>query len=285
MLCMVVVVVVQPHLPLSSAISILQQVAAGVAHLHRVGMVHGNLRCSNVLVALPSVAAPVPPSAASPAAPSTASSSSSATSAPSSSTLMSATSSLPISTALWPFTVYADDSVTRQQRYSDTCTRLVVSDFLLAAQRLKRPSAGFAEDSGGGAFWLPPEALLGGAASLSLAADVFMFGGVLFEVLTAGRRPFFWIATAHGAAVRRCRSGGGAPLCTLTAAAADGVDIPWAVAPHPVHLEVLEGLHALMRACFEQLPSNRPTMLSVCQQLHALRQALAASPVADEPSV
>ena len=47
-------------------------------------------------------------------------------------------------------------------------------------------------------FWLPPEHLRaviarGYCPTFTPGVDVYMFGGLMFEVLTGGQRPFFWL--------------------------------------------------------------------------------------------
>jgi serine/threonine protein kinase len=43
--------------------------------------------------------------------------------------------------------------------------------------------------------WMAPEVLAGSEAvrGATTASDVYMFGGLLFEILTSGVRPFYWI--------------------------------------------------------------------------------------------
>jgi hypothetical protein len=54
------------------------------------------------------------------------------------------------------------------------------------------------------ACWMAPEDLATGAAhASSVPADMYMMGGLMFEVLT-GMTPFYWCVWGVGCATRRC---------------------------------------------------------------------------------
>ncbi len=123
--------------------------------------------------------------------------------------------------------------------------------------------------------WRAPETFhLDGAGQqvASVATDVYMLGGLMLEVLTAGQCvPFFWLPRgAEPRSMFRARSS----LNTLDAAAAAGVSIPWAVVPGDDIIsgtvDGVERLKTLMARCLHAEPSRRPSMDDFLADLDAI---------------
>jgi hypothetical protein len=110
------------------------------------------------------------------------------------------------------------------------------------------------------------------------ASDVYMVGGLAYELLTGGTPPFHWLATDIAAALnlgqRRATAGrveipgvrGGLPgllgKSVLEVAADDGEPIPWCVRAGgtPGGPGRLAELKALMERCFAAEPGVRPKL-------------------------
>ena len=113
------------------------------------------------------------------------------------------------------------------------------------------------------------------------ASDVYMLGGLMFEVLTCGRPPYYWFSTSL---VRQRRSHAantlfrpvGIPadilglgnLSVVKAAVVDGVDIPWRVAG--ASTAQLSRAIDLMEQCMASNPTSRPLLGQVLQALETL---------------
>ncbi len=108
------------------------------------------------------------------------------------------------------------------------------------------------------------------------ASDVYMLGGLMFEVLTGGRAPFFWLAGNPALMVARRRSARPVPvpgsssgaagllgLSTVAAAAADGVPLAWRVQAGPGAQPRLEALARIMELCLTTSPEDRPCITQV----------------------
>jgi hypothetical protein len=79
------------------------------------------------------------------------------------------------------------------------------------------------------ARWAAPEAIVGGVAvAPTSAGDVYMFGGLMHEVLSAGTPPFFWLEEEGAVLAARARSPGAS---SVDVAAALELQPPWAVGP------------------------------------------------------
>jgi serine/threonine protein kinase len=119
----------------------------------------------------------------------------------------------------------------------------------------------------------------------SIPSDVYMAGGLLFELLTAGERPFFWlIVNPSLLSVRRatgCDVGvpvPGAPGVAvpglygkhvLQVAGDDGESIPWRVRRGTMASQVarLEVVKKLMEDCLAEDPAARPDTHSLQEKL------------------
>jgi uncharacterized membrane protein YgcG len=140
----------------------------------------------------------------------------------------------------------------------------------------------------------------------STHSDVYMLGGLMFEVLTGGRSPYFWIhEDTRLGAMLACRRapphvvvalGGGVShaglrgLSTLAAAARDGVAVPWHVsddsgavvvlaaadADASQHATVLAMTVELVAACLHETVGERPSMTEVQNTLARLSDMLPA---------
>jgi hypothetical protein len=104
----------------------------------------------------------------------------------------------------------------------------------------------------------------------SVATDVYMLGGLMFEVLTAGRHaPFFWMPGESLTILR-----GSSTRNTLDAAKDARVPIPWAVVPDDDWIGADDGvarLKTLMALCLQSEPSLRPSTDHFLAQLDAIR--------------
>ena len=118
--------------------------------------------------------------------------------------------------------------------------------------------------------WMAPEVVDGSADSgvtVTPASDVYMLGGLMFEVLTCGRTPFYWLDQSILKHVRRAPAGiqpvgypaafvGLHGMSVLDAAAFVRLDIPWRVGPDASRSSLI----ALMKRCLDSDPTVRPTL-------------------------
>ena len=137
--------------------------------------------------------------------------------------------------------------------------------------------------------WVAPEVLAGSlweGVTATPASDVYMLGGLMFEVLTCGLIPYYWMSDMRLVAQRRRVPGGtsfrpvGLPmsmtglggLSLVEAAAVDGVLISWRVNPGSGTYSTggLDALIALMAQCLESDPSKRPLLSEVQARLQAI---------------
>ncbi len=112
----------------------------------------------------------------------------------------------------------------------------------------------------------------------TVPSEVYMLGGLLYELLTAGHEPYHWLLDDADLFLARLRSAAVVPIPgapghgfpglqgrnTLAAAAIDGVPVPWTVAagsPGPGEsADLLEEAKGLVEACLQQDPAARPTL-------------------------
>jgi serine/threonine protein kinase len=220
---------------LATVVTALQQVTAGLMHLHRHGILHRDLRAVNVLVA----------------------------------------SFKPLRVLLADFGV------------SHLLSAYATAGATTAAG-LTASGHGTVLSGGAAIFpwqWSAPEVRAGSADSgvaASVASDVYMLGGLLYEALTCGVPPYHWLAGSPELMEKRLRSAApvrvrGVPvrlpgllhLNVLEAAALDEEDIPWCF---PREDEaVAEALKALMSSCLAYDPEARPTLANVAQTLQGLQ--------------
>ncbi len=137
--------------------------------------------------------------------------------------------------------------------------------------------------------WMAPEVCAGSGelgTVATTASDVYMLGGLAYELLTSGVPPFHWLMTMPSLLrARRCQAGpvripgvpGAVPgllgKSTLEAAAEYGVDIPWRVRVDGVpdgrgRLALLQGL---LTECLASEPGARPRLPALFATLAGLR--------------
>jgi hypothetical protein len=161
-----------------------------------------------------------------------------------------------------------------------------VTDFGLSSVTGDVDAARMTSTTIGPVAWRAPETFHlddAGQQIASVATDVYMLGGLAFEVLTAGRHvPFFWLSGERLLGVR-----GSSPMNTLDAAAAAGVTIPWAVVVGDDWSGTVDGveqLMGLMARCLHAEPSRRPSMDDVLCEMDAIRCGTHVSPDTALPS-
>jgi hypothetical protein len=148
-----------------------------------------------------------------------------------------------------------------------------VTDFGLSSVASDVDGARMTSTTIGPVAWRAPETFRGDDAGRQIASvqtDVYMLGGLTFEVLTAGRHaPFFWMAGERLIVLRATTS-----INTLDSAAAAGVSIPWAIVPGDDwsgSIDGVERLKDLMSRCLHADPSRRPSMDDFLAELDAIR--------------
>jgi hypothetical protein len=215
-------------------VNIVTQVAEGLAALHRAGVVYNNLRGRNVLLA-----------------------------------------------SSYPVTVKLGDYVFRRHREAQLARGLTADNLpaLLASPagagpwcwmapeclpRAATPAAVLLGEGGsggaGGRLLFPP-------AISAAAADVFMLGGVMFELLMGGRRPYYWLHTVEEVVAARWCGPEPSVVSTLVASAEKaGERLPFGLSWHGEALPMAQ----LMTACMLQRPQDRPSLAGVLATLQGM---------------
>ena len=145
--------------------------------------------------------------------------------------------------------------------------------------------------------WAAPEVLMRSPTDgvpASPASDVYMFGGLMFEVLTCGRTPYYWLSDTRLVVQRRnvpdgtsfrpeglpthTRMSGLGGLSICGAAAVDRIDVDWRVGGEStLDSELRRELIALMEHCLEVDGKKRPKLTEVEDRLQAMVARLPAS--------
>ena len=99
---------------------------------------------------------------------------------------------------------------------------------------------------------------------VSYAADVYILGGFMFEVLSGGKQPWHWASTTVVDKGVGCAQAQDKHLLDCPQAMAS-VEVADEGKP-PVVTELVE----LMRQCLDRKPANRPTMQAIVRALEEL---------------
>jgi serine/threonine protein kinase len=141
--------------------------------------------------------------------------------------------------------------------------------------------------------WKAPEVRAAAAAAAantgpgvvaSSATDVYMFGGLMYELLTGGTAPFQWLVDNPMLMLDRLRSAepvgmpgvmqkvfGMLHMNVAVAAAANDVRIPWCdVTARGTSVAAVETLRWLMSECLSSDPSARPSVDALINLLTSL---------------
>jgi hypothetical protein len=132
--------------------------------------------------------------------------------------------------------------------------------------------------------WIAPEVCLGttsGAVPATRASDVYMVGGLFYELMTAGLVPFHWHSRTQNLLWDRRRSdtpvpGFPAPLpgllnkSVLEAADIDGVRVPWCTKVADPTGFSLEEAKAILAALLVAEPKSRPSLRALEARVQTL---------------
>jgi serine/threonine protein kinase len=233
---------------LALVLTVIRQVVAGLHHLHRLGILHRDVRAANVLVA----------------------------------------SLDPLRVVLADFGLsHMHGRVATALRLDDVQGRVsLISPSLLLPSILEARL--FGRDALGPLLWMAPEerAVSEAGSVTSPAGDVYMTGGLLYELLTGGTSPYHWLLVHVALLIDRMRTSSRVPIPgapglfidgllgkhVLEVAAADGVAIPWCVrGPGAVGgAEVLRETRTLLERCWANNSSSRPTTAALLDELQPL---------------
>ena len=136
--------------------------------------------------------------------------------------------------------------------------------------------------------WTAPEVRAGSEAAgrvVSTASDVYMVGGLAYELLTCGVPPFHWLSRNAQLLIERLTSADSVEIPgidmevpsllhknVLEAAVVDRKPIPWCVQADatPGSGGRLEEVKGLMASCLALGPEERPTLPNLHQRLSVL---------------
>ena len=140
--------------------------------------------------------------------------------------------------------------------------------------------------------WVAPEVIAGSLSegvTATPASDVYMLGGLMFEVLTCGLTPYYWMSDAPKLIYQRRRVAAGelfrpaglpmkvsglAGLSMLQAAKEDDIDVPWALSmpagAGSVYDSGVGGLIDLMERCLNADDGKRPALNDVQAALQGM---------------
>ena len=134
--------------------------------------------------------------------------------------------------------------------------------------------------------WAAPEVVAGSVhegVTVTPAGDVYMLGGLIFEVLTCGLTPYHWLNCALMVQRRRVATGklfrppgtlsdvaGLGDASVLNAATMDGVEIQWRTGGGSVYDTGIGLLVDLMERCWASDASHRPRLSDVQARLQSM---------------
>jgi serine/threonine protein kinase len=223
-------VILQQPYSAQLAVNILIQCATGIAHLHGCGVIHRDIRCSNMLVA----------------------------------------SKDPLRVVVADFglshIIRGCDGLSTSATMLGPIGAIFPSSFCLSRTPL-RPSVSFTRFPHVSAAWRAPETFEDGDLQVvSTKTDVYMFGCFILEVLTVAS-PWWWIRKSESLLRVRLRSPinplddavtGGKFHCVVRSDSSDG------------SAGVVHALIGLIRRCLEHDPARRPTIASIIHTLNVI---------------
>jgi serine/threonine protein kinase len=247
----------QGGISLALVLAVFRQVVAGLQHLHRLGILHRDVRTANVLIA----------------------------------------SLDPLRIVLADFGLsHMHSKVATAPRLDVTGRPSLVSPSLLLPSILEARLHG--KDALGPLLWMAPEerSLLEAGAVTSPAGDVYMAGGLLYELLTAGTAPYHWLLANVSLLIDRMRTTERTPIPgapghfidgllgrnMFDVAAADGIVIPWCMRGPGTHEGTgrLAATRALLAGCWSSTPSSRPSTAKLLDDCTSLLEGEVAASLA-----